>query len=138
MEASFLPTAPNNRLVPRSINTDGPIDAAQTRPNIDVRPPIHEHPPSPITHHTFLTEHPELGYRQVSWQLISCTPRSFFPIFKPERRATMGDREKKKRDERNLKILQELLQQPGNDKCADCGERGEQCGCSDAVRYLFC
>ncbi|KAJ3056263.1 hypothetical protein HK097_007475 [Rhizophlyctis rosea] len=36
----------------------------------------------------------------------------------------MADRDKKKRDERNLKILQDLLQQPGNDRCADCGERG--------------
>ncbi|KAJ3281200.1 hypothetical protein HK104_000144, partial [Borealophlyctis nickersoniae] len=36
----------------------------------------------------------------------------------------MTEREKKKRDEQNLKALQEVLALPGNDTCADCGARG--------------
>ncbi|TPX66152.1 hypothetical protein SpCBS45565_g04645 [Spizellomyces sp. 'palustris'] len=38
----------------------------------------------------------------------------------------LSEREKKKRDEQNVKILQELLALPENQGCADCGERGER------------
>ncbi|KAI8912239.1 putative GTPase activating protein for Arf-domain-containing protein [Powellomyces hirtus] len=36
----------------------------------------------------------------------------------------LTEREKKKRDEQNVKVLQELLALPENQSCADCGERG--------------
>lgn len=43
----------------------------------------------------------------------------------------LSEREKKKRDETNVKILQELLALPDNQGCADCGERGKSriCHC---------
>ncbi|KAJ3017532.1 hypothetical protein HKX48_003498 [Thoreauomyces humboldtii] len=36
----------------------------------------------------------------------------------------LTDREKKKRDEQHVKVLQELLTLPDNQNCADCNERG--------------
>ncbi len=45
-------------------------------------------------------------------------PTLFFTI--------MGkDKDKKKKDEQNLKVLMELVQEPDNSKCADCEERSE-------------
>lgn len=36
----------------------------------------------------------------------------------------MSEREKRKMQERNEAALQELLKQPGNGHCADCGTKG--------------
>lgn len=35
-----------------------------------------------------------------------------------------AEREKKKRDEQNLRVLQSLLNEPTNSLCADCGQKG--------------
>ncbi|KNC99926.1 uncharacterized protein SPPG_05298 [Spizellomyces punctatus DAOM BR117] len=48
----------------------------------------------------------------------------------------LSEREKKKRDEQNVKILQELLALPENQACADCGERGPRWASSNLGVFL--
>ncbi len=52
-------------------------------------------------------------------------PHPSFPLLADDRMATRAERDKKKQNDEHALILQNLLAEPGNKFCAECGTKGE-------------